>query len=78
MRDQGTDLTAVLLTPAGATFMVQVIVLTPTKLITGDVLGMILKACLWSMAFSLMVAAIGVFIGRPEGLSRRCSRLPEG
>ena len=33
-----------LLTQAGAMFMVPVVVLTPTKLITGDVPGMMLKA----------------------------------
>ena len=71
MRDQETDLTAVLLTVAGTMFMVPVLILISTKLITGDVPGMMLKAGLWSMAFSVMIAAIGVFIGWAEGQKHR-------
>ena len=44
MRNQDVDLTVALLTLAGAMFMVPVVVLTATKLITGDVPGMMLKA----------------------------------
>ena len=71
MRDRGGDLIAVLLTVAGAMFMIPVVVLTPTKLMIGDVPGMMFKAGLWSMAFSVMIAAIGVFIGWVEGRTRR-------
>lgn len=56
-------MTVALLTLAGAMFMVPTIALTLTKPITGDFLGLMLKAHLWSMAFSMMVAAAGVFIG---------------
>jgi hypothetical protein len=72
VRDRETDLTAVLLKVAGTMFMVPMVILTPTKLITGDVPGMMLKAGLWSMAFSVMIAAIGEFIGWAEGQKHRC------
>ena len=71
VRDQETDLTAVLLVLAGTMFMAPVGILMPTKLITGDVPGMMLKIALWSLAFSVMIAAIGVFIGWAEGQNHR-------
>ena len=71
MQSQGTDLTAVLMTLAGAMFMVPMVILIPTNLKTGDIPGMMLKAGLWSTAFSLTVAAIGVFIGWAEGQKHR-------
>ena len=37
-------LTAALLTLAGAMFTIPVVILIPTKLITGDIPGMMLKA----------------------------------
>ena len=61
------DLTAVLLKVAGSSWSRD-----PQKLITGDVPGMMLKAGLWSMAFSAMIAAIGEFIGWAEGQKHRC------
>ena len=70
-RGQDVDLTTALLILAGTMFMVPVIILIPTKLLTGDIPGMMLKTGLWSMAFSLTVAAIGVFIGWAEGQRRR-------
>ena len=73
MRNQDVDLTAELLTLAGAMFMVPVIVLISAKLITGDVPGLMLKAGLWSMAFSLMIAANGVLTCWAEGQRHRCA-----
>ena len=70
MRDQGTDLAAVLLTLAGTMFMAPMVILL-TRLVTGDVPGMMVKTGLWSMAFSLIVASAGVFIGWAEGQNRR-------
>ena len=55
MGNRDVDLTAAQLTLAGAMITVPVIVLTPTKLITGDVPRMMLKAGLWSMTFSLVI-----------------------
>ena len=71
VRDRETDLAEVLLVLAGAMFMVPMVILIPTKLITGDVPGMMLKADLWSMAFSVMIAAIGVFTCWAEGQRNR-------
>ena len=70
-QNQEVDLTAALLTLAGAMFMVPIVILTPTKLKMGDAPGMMLRVGLWTMAFSLMVAAAGVFIGWAEGQKRR-------
>ena len=71
VRNQNADLTAALLTLAGAMSTVPVIVLIPAKLITGDVPGLMFKADLWSMAHSLMVAAAGVFTCWVKGKKRR-------
>ena len=71
MRNQDMDLTPALLILAGGAFMVPVIVLTPTKPITLDVAGMMLIIGLRSIAFSVMVAAPGVFTGWAEGQRRR-------
>ena len=51
--------------------MVTVVILIPTKLILGDILGMKLKIALWSTAFSVMIVAIGVFIGWAERQKHR-------
>ena len=64
-----TDLAAVLL--AGAMFMAPMVILLLTRLITGHVSGIMLKAGLWSMAFSMIVASAGVFIGWAKGQRRR-------
>ena len=71
MRNQDVDLTAALLTLAGAMFMVPIVILTPTKLILGDVPGMMLKAALWSMAFSAAPASLSVFIAWAGGQIHR-------
>ena len=70
MQSQRTDLTAVLLVLPGTMFTAPVVILMPTKPITGHSPGMMLKAGLWSMAFSVMIAA-GVFTCRAEGQRRR-------
>ena len=44
MRDQDVNLTATLLTLAGAMFVVSMLILTPTRLITDDVPEMMLSA----------------------------------
>ena len=71
MRNKDVDLTAALLTLAGAMFMVPVIVLTPTKLILGDIPAMMLKVGLWGMAFSAAPARPSVFIAWAEGKIHR-------
>ena len=62
MRDEVTDLAAVLLTLAWTMFMVPVFILLPTRLITAHVPGMMPKTGLWSLTFSLIVASPAVFI----------------
>ena len=71
MRNQDVDLTVALLTLAGAMFMVPVVVLTATKLILGDIPGMMFKVGLWSMAFSAAPASLSVFIAWAEGQIHR-------
>ena len=51
-----------LLTIAGAMFMVPMIIMTAWAIVD-DIPGRILTIGGWSMAFSLIVAALGVFVG---------------
>ena len=67
VRDQRTDLAEVLPILAGDMFMVPVVVLIPTRLILDDTPGMVLRAGLWSMAFSLITASVAVFIAWAGG-----------
>ena len=54
-----------ILTTAGAMFMVPLIAMTSTALL-GDIPGWMLLYGGWSMAFSLIIGAIGIFIGMTE------------
>ena len=51
-----------LLTIAGTMFLVPMIIMTAWAIV-GDIPGQILTIGGWSMAFSLIVAALGVFVG---------------
>ena len=55
-----------ILTVAGAMFMIPLILMIGLEVV-GDIPGWILFFGGWSMAFSMIVAAIGVFVGMNEG-----------
>ncbi len=55
-----------ILTIAGAMFMIPVLTMVAFALVT-DVPGLMLYIGGWMMAFSLIVGAIGVFIGMNGG-----------
>ena len=62
MRDQVTPLVTFLLTPAAGTGLLPMAVLTATQLILGHVPGMMLGAGLWTMIFSIFIAAASLVI----------------
>ena len=55
-----------ILTVAGAMFMVPLVVMFAVALL-GDIPGWMLHFGGWTMAFSLIVGAIGIFIGMNGG-----------
>ena len=55
-----------ILTVAGAMFMIPLIVMIGIALV-GDIPGLLLFIGGWSMAFSLIVGAIGIFVGMNGG-----------
>ena len=55
-----------LITIAGAMFIIPFLVIVGVAIV-GDVPGPLLTIGGWTMAFSLIIAAIGVFIGMNRG-----------
>ena len=55
-----------ILTVAGAMFMIPLILMLGIG-VAGDIPGRVLFYGGWSMVFSMIVAAIGVFVGMNEG-----------
>ena len=55
-----------ILTVAGAMFMIPLVLMLEIG-VPGDIPGRVLFFGGWSMAFSMIVAAIGVFVGMNEG-----------
>ena len=55
-----------ILTVAGAMFMIPLILMLGIG-VAGDIPGRVLFYGGWSMTFSMIVAAIGVFVGMNEG-----------
>ena len=55
-----------ILTAAGAMFMIPLILMLGIG-VAGDIPGRVLFYGGWSMVFSMIVAAIGVFVGMNEG-----------
>ena len=55
-----------ILTIAGAMFLIPLLIMVAFALVT-DVPGLMLYIGGWSMAFSLIVGAIGIFIGMNGG-----------
>ena len=55
-----------ILTVAGAMFMIPLVLMLGIG-VAGDIPGRVLFYGGWSMVFSMIVAAIGVFVGMNEG-----------